>query len=303
MAAPIQDKITATVFDHRDLLFTTEFVPGTAEGGVINDARSVKARNKIPKWEILLVEHCMYRLLSNPVDTLDRAVRYTPELYNSLYPRKYSWNSSIPSPKDCTVEENENVKEKIICNAFQDGGVLILGKKIAWFNHSDKPNVHVIPLKMDFDFDLGACFMAVVAIKDIAECEELVCKYSDVIEFNLLGAPVKLPSTSIKKVDWLSLVPDENMKIVKNYVDAFIKTQTFKDVYIRQIGLHHGLYNIRDEYVIDPRFIYYAKRNLNIDTYNVVEIIERWLDSVWEKLQSFIVVPPSEFTWLSGGER
>jgi hypothetical protein len=299
MAAPIQDIITATVFDHRALLFTTEHVHGT--DGIINDIHSVRARSTIPKWEVLLVEHCMYRVLSNPIDTLDRAVRYTPDLYNSLYPRKYNWNDSIPNPKNCSVDENENVKEKIVCNTFQEGGVLILGKKVAWFNHSDSPNIHIFPLKMDFDFDLAACFMIVVAIKDIAEGDELVCKYSDVVEFSLNGMPVRMPSTSIKKVDWQTLIPDENMKFVKNYVDSYIKTHLFKCVYIRQISLHHGLYQLREEHVVDPRFIYYAKRSINIDTYDVVEIIERWIDNIWEKLQSAIVVPPSEFRWLSGG--
>jgi hypothetical protein len=299
-APEFQDKITSTVFDHRALSFVTEIVHDESDNRVIGDVRSVRARCKIPKWEVLLVEHCMYRVLSNPIDTLDRAVRYTPELYNSLFPRNYDWNDSIPNPKECSVEENENIKQKIICNVFQEGGVLILGKKITWFNHSDKPNMQAIPLNMGFDLGLGACFMVIIAIKDIAEGEELVCKYSDVIQFSLNGMPVKMPSTSIKTVDWCSLIPDTSMSTAKNYIEAYAKTLTFKNVYIRQLSIHHGLYPLQGHRTIDPRFIYYAKRALNIDTYDVVEIVERWLDDIWEKLCSLTITNSTEFRWLSG---
>jgi hypothetical protein len=220
---------------------------------------------------VLFIEHVFYDTIKdNSVKYLLDAIRFSPSLYNALYPRKTPW--SIDSLY------NELVFEKLRCNAFRKNENVYIGEYIAKSNHSLNPNAKAFI----FDFkdekeDFLLSFIAIITMKDIQSNEEISIKYNDSVNFGNNEVINDDTNLIFEINDDAKQFCLENIKIYQTSEDyAFCRTH--------QIGVYNGLFCYQSKIFYNDSFELYCK-HLCIE--NTLERRKLWFENVFEEYSKF----------------
>lgn len=142
-----------------------------------NDFRSIKAKKDIQEGELLLIEHVLKCSLTD----MTPIVQYTPDLFNTLCPRKTIDTSKlVENPMLPIPQEIKNIlKNKILQNSFRHpDGSLILGNRISSFNHNAIPNTTCYPREIDIRIqNYYPTVMCIIALKNISAGQEITISY------------------------------------------------------------------------------------------------------------------------------
>ena len=211
-----------------------------------NEYRYVKASSNIKKNTMLIIEHC----ICDKARVILKSIKFTPELYDSLYPRNYLW-------KDLNIEEENfrdsfeyDIHDKFDSNVFgNDEQQFILAKEISNFNHANDENAYVyhqlISLKNE-----TAMFSFVFASRDIAKGEEITINYGT-------GDDLLFSKNNKKNISAITLKHMTNNPNIKTLFLRIIKQYLITDVARQVMGTQllnkHGLYFPTDDVIFNNR--------------------------------------------------
>jgi SET domain len=238
------------------------------------DYKYVKAVKSISEGDILLFEHA---LCSTNINDISEGIQYSPELFNSLYPRTMEWSETmfteqtpatmqgmstefsrspttllrnVSGSLQSTQSSNQLpdiLSEKVQKNCFSKNNTYYIGKDVTKFNHLEKPNAlcRFIDI-IDLGLPTNVAIMYIIAIKDIPVDEEILIWYGNAY-FNENHEEVEYDTTKYQTK-------------IESFIPQYIKKPIFESVTFNHLCAYYGLYIADDTlYPTYKFFKYYEK--------------------------------------------
>lgn len=233
----------------------------------------IRSKKEIPEHSVLLIEHVFCDNSNEPsLQFITDAIRFSPELYDSLYPRKESWNiSSLNNPI---------VFEKIKNNAFKftiEGNTKVyIGTYVTKSNHSLHYNAKAFIFDLQDKENFPLSYIAIVATKNIKPEEEIFIKYNDVVKFNddlSLSEEISLSKQNV-------ILNSEAKTFCLNEIQNYQSTEDFSFCRTNQIGIYHGIFCYQDKIFFNDNFETFFRK---LDKENTIENRKLWFESIYDK--------------------
>ena len=208
------------------------------------DYKYVKAVKSISEGDILLFEHA---LCSTNINDISEGIRYSPELFNSLYPRTMEWSETMFTETQSSNQLPDILSEKVQKNCFSKNNTYYIGKDVTKFNHLEKPNAlcRFIDI-IDLGLPTNVAIMYIIAIKDIPVDEEILIWYGNAY-FNENHEEVEYDTTKYQTK-------------IESFIPQYIKKPIFESVTFNHLCAYYGLYIANDTlYPTEKFFKYYEK--------------------------------------------
>lgn len=245
---------------------------------ISSDNKCIKSNTYIPQNTILLIEQVF---CDNSKDKSSKyildAIRFSPSLYDSLYPRTKKWNLEDML---YSLEHNNLIIDKIKYNAFMKNDNVYIGEFVTKSNHNQNHNAKVFLFELkDEKSPYPLSYIVIVSIKDIKEHEEVLIKYNDKVKF---GQTFSLTETENSILD--ETLFNLNLESKQEILDKIKVYQCSKDfLYCRtnQIGVYYGGFCIEENIFFNARFEKYMKEK-NIE--NTLENRKLWFENIYKNI-------------------
>jgi hypothetical protein len=232
----------------------------------IYNNKRIFSNSIIPKHTILFIEHVFCDIIKdNSVKHLLNAIRFSPSLYNSLYPRTKTWS----------IDDlhNKLVFDKLQCNAFRKDDKVYIGNYITKTNHSLQANAKAFVFDYkDGKEDFPLSFIAIITIKDIQSNEEILIKYNDNINFGI--------KEEIENINLTYEIHDATKLVCIEKIQTYQTSEDYAFCRTHQIGVYNGLFCYQSKIFYNDSFESYCK-HLGIE--NTLECRKSWFETVFEE--------------------
>lgn len=239
-----------------------------------SDNTYIFSKKEIIENTVLLIEHVFCDNSNEPsLQLITDTIRFSPDLYNSLYPRKEPWNlSSLYNPI---------VFEKIKCNAFkftkEDLAKVYIGAYVTKSNHSQNFNAKAFIFDLQDKENFPLSYIAIVATKNIKSKEEIFIKYNDNVKFNDDSSSPEEKTSSLNQNITLS---SESKTFCFDEIQKYQSTDAFRFCRSNQIGIYYGIFCYQDKIFFNDNFESYCEK---INKENTIEYRRLWFESIYSK--------------------
>jgi hypothetical protein len=251
---------------------------------ISSDNKCLKSKDFIPQNTTLIVEQvfCDNSKNKSAKYILD-AIRFSQELYDSLYPRTKKWNLEDML---YSLESNNLILDKIKYNAFMKNNNVYIGEFVTKSNHNQNHNAKAFLFELqDEKTPYPLSYIVIVSTKDIKEYEEILIKYNDKVIFSQSESLIE--SFTLTKKE--SLILDEtlfdlNLELkqeILNKIKIYQSSDTFLYCRTNQIGIYYGAFCIGEKIFFNEKFEKYLKEK-NIE--NTLENRRLWFENIYQNI-------------------